>query len=214
MDKDTGTLDAGKNVNPTPDPGKTVNPEQVTKIVADAVAAALAPFQQSFETIAKTVNGIAAEKRRGTEKTEPKTVEKTEPSNEEVTTLREELKAEREERRKDKKKLALKDALDAQGEALTGRHHLERLIATELDFDSTGSVVAVVDGKHVPLKDRVKQYLTDPIFQPASGRSGTGKPEDAAKGGTPGKIQIKRNDYDAKARYIKEIAAGKVEIVD
>jgi hypothetical protein len=212
-DEAKGTSDQGKQVT-TPDPGKNVTPEQVQKIVADAVSAALAPFTQSFDAITKTVNGLAADKRRGTEKTEPKGDSKA--SDEEVTTLRDELKLEREERRKDKKKLALKDALDAVNDTIAGRGHLERLIGTELDFDSTGNVVAVVDGKHVPLKDRVKQYAADPLFQKPSGTDGTGKPDGSNGSGSGGskKIQIKRNDLAAKAQYRAEILKGQVEFVD
>lgn len=218
-DDPKGTLDPGKQVT-TPDAGKNVTPEQVQKMISDSLAANNATLLQSitstFEPVVRTVNGLAAEKRRADPKPEPKGSDKQEPSNEEVSTLRDEVKTLREERQKDKKKLALKDALDAHGETIAGRNHLERLIGTELDFDSTGNVVAVVDGKHVPLKDRVKSYADDPQWQKPSGTNGTGKPDGNKQTHTadPKKIQVKRNDYEAKARYVKEIAAGQVEFVE
>lgn len=213
-DESKGTPDPGNKVA-TPDTGKNVTPEQVTDIVAKAVAAALAPFQQSFEKVTATVNGLAADKRRGTEKTESKGSDKQEPSNEEVSTLRDEVQKLREERQRDKKKLALKDALDAHGDTIAGRNHLERLIGTELDFDSTGNVVAVVDGKHVPLKDRVKSYADDPQWQKPSGTNGTGRPEGNKKteSGSTQIRKIKASDQAEINRSWRDIKDGKAEVV-
>lgn len=214
-DESKGTPDPGKTVA-TPDAGKNVTPEQVTDIVAKAVAAALAPFQQSFEKVTATVNGLAADKRRGAETKGDDKGEKKGDDNAELVTMREKLQQMENRDKESRKKLALKDALDAAGDTITGRNFLERLIATELDFDSTGNVVAVVEGRHVPLADRVKAYAADPQWQKPSGTNGAGKPDGSknSNSGSSKKIQIKRNDLEAKAQYRQQILKGEVEFVD
>ena len=83
------TLGAGKNAETTPDPGKTVD---VSKLVSDTVNAALAPVLESFSSLAKTVNGLAAERRRASEG-EPaqKDGKAKEPKEPEVAALRDEV---------------------------------------------------------------------------------------------------------------------------
>lgn len=70
------------------------------------------------------------------------------------------------------------------------------------------------DGGPVSDKEYVKQELLNRrsfLFEEARG-GGAGS--DAAGGGGTGKIRISRSDLEAKSKYIKEIAAGKVEFVD
>ena len=211
---DDNTLDQGKKVN-TPDQGKKVDSPDVSKLVADAVAAAMAPFGGTLETLAKTVNGLAADKRRGEEpKGDKKADANAKTPDPELATLREELANERKAREADRKRLALKEALDAYGDQIIGRKHLEKLIAPDLEIDTTGRVVANVDGKHVALNDYVKTYADDPQFRSPTRKDGAGKPAGSDGSNGQKKIQIKRNDLEAKAKHIQAIARGEVEFVD
>lgn len=206
------TLGAGKNAETTPDPGKTVD---VSKLVSDTVNAALAPVLESFSSLAKTVNGLAAERRRASEG-EPaqKDGKAKEPKEPEVAALRDEVETLRKERIADRKRLALKDALDAYGDQIVGRKHLEKLIAPDLDLNSANEVVALVDGKHVSLKDYVKAYAEDDQFRAPTGKQGTGRPE--AAGGThkhqPERTILATDQAAINANW-RDIMAGKVRVV-
>lgn len=206
------TPGAGKNAELTPDPGKTVD---VSKLVSDTVNAALAPVLEGFSSLAKTVNGLAAERRRASEGgPDPKDGKAKEPKEAEIAALRDELVTIRQERNADRKRLALKDALDAYGDQIVGRKHLEKLIAADLDLNSANEVVALVDGKHVSLKDHVKAYAEDPQFRAPTGKQGTGRPE--AAGGNPHQQPertILATDQAAINANWRDIMAGKVRVV-
>ncbi len=208
MPNDT-TPDAGKNVNPTPDAGKNVETPDVSKLVADAVS----PLLAQIEGLAKTVNGLAAEKRRASE--EPKKAD-SKAIDPEVATLHETVKKLTDRSEAAEKRIALKDALDQIGSQIvpTAREDIEQLVANSLDFDSTGKVVALVNGKHVPLADHVKAIAEKPHFKAATGKQGVGKPGSGETASGSKKIQLNRNDLAAKARYVNEIARGEVEFVD
>lgn len=210
MSGDQNTPDPGKTVN-TPDQGKKVETPDFTKLVNDAVGAALAPLIGNLEKLGTTVNSLAAERRRETET--QKKVDSPKSKDPEIIALQEEVQNERNARLQDRKRLALKDALDSYGDQIVGRKHLEKLIAPDLDVNSDGIVVAKVDGKHVPLADYVKTYAEDPQFKSSTGRDGTGRSTDTNPKSQK-KIQISRNDMAAKQRHMEAIAKGDVEFID
>lgn len=214
MPNDT-TLDAGKNVNTTPDPGKTVETPDVSKLVADAVAKAMTPLMEQFGGLSKTVNSLAAEKRRTSESAEPKT-EGQKAADPEIAALKDTVKKLTDDNASARKRIAVKEALDlVNGEIVpTAREDIEQLIANNLDFSSDGSVVALVNGKHVPLTEHVKALAAKPHFKAATGKAGTGRPGQGTSPGSSPKIQIKRSDLEAKARHIDAIAKGEVEFID
>lgn len=219
------TPGAGKNAETTPDPGKQVTAAEIAEIVRSAIKAELpnavkaeiAPITEQIGTLGKTVNSLAAGKRRKDEGKDSKDDDGTKDSDAdptEVRTLREKVDTLTAERLADRKKLALKDALDAHSETLVGRKHLEKLIGLDLAVNSAGEVVAVVDGKHVALKDHVATYANDPQWQKPSGTDGAGKPASGAKSGPVPKKSVARDDHYGIGDNMEAIAKGEVSIAD
>lgn len=214
MPNDT-TPGAGENAN-TPDPSKKVETPDVSKLVAEAVAKAMTPLMEQFGGLSKTVNSLAAEKRRTSEEAAPKETKGQNAADPEIAALKDTVKKLTDDNAQARKRIAVKEALDlVNGDIVpTAREDIEQLIANNLDFSSDGSVVALVNGKHVPLTEHVKSLAAKPHFKAATGKAGAGKPGQGAAQGSSPKIQIKRSDLEAKARHIDAIAKGEVEFID
>lgn len=205
------TPGTGENAKTTPDAGKNVD---VSKVVSEALAAALAPVLENFSTLQRTVNGLAAEKRRATDGEPKDTADKKQAAKDpELAAYRDEVETLRKERIADKKRLAVKDVLDGYGDKIVGRVHLEQLLAQNLDVNSNGEVVALVDGKHVSLKDHAKKLAEDSIFRAPTGHSGTGKPEAGSGNRIQPEKTILASDQAAINANWRDIAAGKVKVV-
>lgn len=213
-DEPNGTLGERKNAI-TPDPGKTVTVEQFSELSksVESLTKLVGGLAPALEAVSKTVNGIAAEKRRSESKTEDEEKGKKKPDPE-VLTLQEKVTKLTEENAKNRKRIALKEALDSYGDSIVGRNHIEKLIAGDLDFNSNDEVVAVVDGKHVPLKDHVKSYAEDPQFKAPTGKNGTGKPDATAKTKVQPERTIPSTDQAAINANWREIREGKVKVVE
>jgi len=73
-------------------------------------------------------------------------------------------------------------------------------------------------GKNLDLRGKFEQMREDPNYMPlfhGTGNAGSGsKGQPAPVMGSNGKIRIRRNDQEAKNKYISEIAKGNVEFLD